>query len=173
MGSATDGLVLCDGRTITIRPLQIADRERLLELFAQLSPESRRRRFLTPKPSLTEREVNFLVDVDHQRHEALAAVDDGDGSIVGVARYVQFRDDPPVAEAAFAVVDRLQMMGIGTALGTRLVRREREAGLSAIVATTLWENQPARALMRRFGFRPRGGQRGEIDLELPLVGAST
>ena len=43
--------------------------------FARLSDESRRRRFLGPKPKLSARELAFLTEVDQCRHVALVAVD--------------------------------------------------------------------------------------------------
>ena len=44
-------------------------------LFVRLSPESRYRRFLTPKRELTPRELSYLTDIDHVHHEAFAAID--------------------------------------------------------------------------------------------------
>ena len=86
--AVTEPLVLADGRRLNIRPVEREDRVRLRRLFMRLSPESRYRRYLSPKPELTERELAYLVDIDHVHHEALAAVDETDGSFVAVARYV-------------------------------------------------------------------------------------
>src|SRR3954466_510345 len=69
-----------------VRPLERSDREALGELFNGLTPESRRRRFLSPKPDVTPRELNYLSDVDHVGHEALVVLD-GDGRMIAVARY--------------------------------------------------------------------------------------
>ena len=74
-----DTLVLADGSRLRLRPLGCADRDRLAALFARLSPESRYRRFLSPKPALTARELVYLTDIDRFRHEAVAAVDPRDG----------------------------------------------------------------------------------------------
>jgi hypothetical protein len=54
-----DALVLADGRRLRVRPLGPADRDRLTALFARLSPESRYRRFLSPKPELMPRELVY------------------------------------------------------------------------------------------------------------------
>jgi hypothetical protein len=56
---------------------------------------------------LTSRELAFLTDIDHVAHGALAAVDQRDGSIVGVARYVGEADQPGVADVAVEVVGQL------------------------------------------------------------------
>jgi RimJ/RimL family protein N-acetyltransferase len=152
----------------SIRPVVVSDREGLAALFVRLSPESRRRRFMTLKLELSERELTFFTHVDHIRHEALAAVDDSDGSIVGVARYVQWPDRPRVADVAIEVADDLHRYGIGSMLAQALVRCARENGLEVLTATTLWENVPARALAHRAGFLARAGLGSEIELELYL-----
>jgi len=162
-------LVLADGTRLHLRPIGPDDRDSLAALFARLTPESRRRRFLSPKHGLTPRELAYLTDIDHVTHEAIAAIDERDGTIVGVGRYAQFVNRAGVADVAVAVADELQGMGIGTALARRTAQRARENGFTLLTATTLRENRPARALLRRFGFCPRGSHRGEIELELELA----
>src|SRR5437868_10974662 len=93
---AKDRTELQDGRSLSIRPIERQDRGRLRPLFARLTPESRYRRWLSPKHTLTERELAYLTDVDHDRHEALAAVDEADGSFVAAARYAEQPDQPGV-----------------------------------------------------------------------------
>jgi RimJ/RimL family protein N-acetyltransferase len=160
-----DELVLPDGTILRVRPLDAGDRAGLAALFARLSPESRRRRFLGPKPRLTARELTYLTEIDHVTHEALAAVDVTDGSIVAVSRYAGW-DGADSAEIAVAVADHLQGRGIGGALTTRIVHLARGNGVARLTATTQWNNWPARALLRRLAFRVR--ETGEL-LELDLV----
>ncbi|MBV8998231.1 MAG: GNAT family N-acetyltransferase [Solirubrobacterales bacterium] len=167
--AVTPPLVMADGTRLRFRPIGPDDRDGLAALFARLSPESRRRRFLSPKHELTPRELAYLTDIDHVTHEAIAAVDERDGSIVGVGRYAQVVDRAGVADVAVAVADDLQGMGVGTALATRTGQRARENGFALLTATTRVENRPARALLRRFGFCARTSHRGEIELELKLA----
>ena len=164
----TDVLVLADGTRLGFRPLGSGDRDGVATLFARLSPESRYRRFLSPKPELTPRELAFLTDIDHIHHEAFAAVDQRDGSIVGVCRYAHCADREGVADVAGGVADELQNMGIGTALARRTVQRARDNGFALLTATTLRDNRPARALLRRFGFRAHASDGIEIELGLKL-----
>jgi RimJ/RimL family protein N-acetyltransferase len=170
--AATDLLVLANGTCLRFRPLSSDDRDGLARLFARLSPESRRRRFLWPKPALTTRVLAFLTDIDHVGHEAMAAIDQRDGSIVGVARYVRVAGQAGTADVAVEVADELQGMGIGTGLARRLVERACANGFTLLTALTLWENRPARALLRRLEFRARTSHRGVIELELELSHAS-
>lgn len=164
----TDSLVLSDGRRLKIRPIQRGDRDLLRRLFIRLTPESRYRRYLTPKPELSERELDHLLHVDHVRHEALAAVDEADGSFVGVARYVQMPDQPGVADVAIEVADDLHGQGIGTALATRTLERARANGFVRLTAITLHDSAAARALLRRLHFRGRSRSAYEIEFELEL-----
>ena len=165
---ATDALVLANGRSLRFRGIDADDGDRLAGLFARLSPESRLMRFMSPKRELTPTDVAYLTDIDHIHHEAIAAIDQRDGSIVGVCRYVHYADGPKVAELAVEVTDELQRMGVGSALAQRTVQRARENGFGVLTATTLWVNRPARAFLRGLGFRARGSHGGEIVLELDL-----
>jgi GNAT superfamily N-acetyltransferase len=160
--------VLADGTLIRIEPLRRGDRSAVIGLFARLSPESRLRRFFSPKPSLSEREVTFLTDVGRTEHAAMAAVDVRDGSVLGIARYVGHHGRPGVADTAVAVADEVQRRGIGTALMLRLIACAQSNGFHLLTATTLWENRPARALMRSTGFQARASSGTEIELALEL-----
>ena len=161
-------LELSDGRRLRIRSIEREDRDRFRSLFARMAPESRYRRYFSPKPELSERELSYLVDVDHVHHEALAAVDETDGTFVAAARYVQPPDQPGVAEVAIEVADGLHGQGIGTALAHRTLERARANGFTRVVATTLQENAAARALLRHLNFSPRASRGREIELELEL-----
>ena len=154
---ASDPLLLVGGRRLKIRPIERQDRDRLKGLFMRLTPESRYRRYLSPKPVLSERELDHLLDIDHVHHEALAAVDETDGSFVAVARYVQLPDQPGVADVAIEVADDLHRNGIGTALAIHTLQRARANGFTRLTALTLHDNAPARALLRLLHFRARSG----------------
>jgi RimJ/RimL family protein N-acetyltransferase len=160
---------MADGLRLAIRPLGPSDRGGLAALFARLSPDSRYQRFLSPKPELAPRELTYLTDIDHITHDALAAIDPRDGSIVGVGRYAADPGLPLVAHIAVAVADELHGLGIGTALATRAVERARANGYTLLIATTLWENRRARALARRLGFRARGSYGSVVELALELA----
>lgn len=162
-------LLLSNGIHLLLRPLGPDDRDELAALFARLSPESRFKRFLSPKRELTPRELAYFTDIDHLHHEAIAAVNEDDGSIAGVARYIAYADRPGVAEVSVEVADELQGVGIGTVAAIHVVRRARANGLILLTATTLWENQAAHALTRRLGFRPLASRGREVEWELALV----
>jgi RimJ/RimL family protein N-acetyltransferase len=162
-------LPLTDSSPLDVRPMTRADRDGLAALFERLSPESRFHRYFSPKPALSRRELDYLSEVGHVGHVAFAAVDRRDGSIVGVARYIEHGSAEPTAELAVEVADEFQRRGIGTALCERVIDGARSNGFTRLTATTLWENQPARGLMRRLGFHAVRSQGREIEFELMLV----
>ena len=169
--SATHVLCLPGGARFTARPIRPADKPRLAGFFQRLSEESRRRRFLAPKPKLSARDLAFLTEIDHDRHVALVALD-REGAIVGVARYAAWPDRPGRAEIAFAVVDEWHGRGLGSALAARLVDHARRSGLTALTASTLQENTASHALLRRLGFTLVGASSGVADYELALAGGA-
>jgi len=156
--------------SVTIRPIDPDDKDGLATFFSRLSDESRRRRFLGPKPKLSARELRFLTEVDQCRHVALVAVTP-DGAIVGVGRYATWHDSPDRAEMAFAVVDAWQGHGLGTRLGNQLVARARTSGIAALTGSTYATNTPAKALLKKLGFLPTGISAGIADYELTLGAA--
>jgi GNAT superfamily N-acetyltransferase len=97
-----------------VRQVTADDRDLLARMFDHMSDESRRLRFFALKPRLTERELTYLTDIDHVRHDALAAFDET-GQMIGVARYVQ-GDEAGTVEIAASVADPYQGRGIGRML---------------------------------------------------------
>jgi RimJ/RimL family protein N-acetyltransferase len=153
---------------LTVRPLRAGDKAALLDLFERLSPRSRLRRFLAPKPALSRRELAYFTEIDHRRHEALVAVAP-DGAFVGVARYACGFGERTVAEVAFAVADAWQGRGVATALAPLLVDRARANGIERLEARTLPENRPARRLLAGAGFEVERIADGLLELDLDLT----
>jgi RimJ/RimL family protein N-acetyltransferase len=152
---------------LTVRLIRDADKPALLDLFERLTPLSRTRRFLAPKPALSRRELVYLTELDQIRHAAFVAVGP-DGSFVGVARYACGVGETEVADVAFAVADEWQGRGVGRALAGLLVDHACASGLTRLQATTLPENGPARKLLSRMGFTVSGIADGVLELELDI-----
>ena len=167
VGVAGDAVIL-------LRPIRSEDKAMIAAGFERLSPESRYRRFFAPLDRLTEQDLRYLTEVDHQDHEAMVALDPGDGQIVGVARYVR-SEDPTEAEVAVVVADPWHGKGVASALLERLVERAREAGIDHFVALVLSDNEEALGLFRNLapdGSWSRRSASGhvEIVIELPEPG---
>lgn len=114
-----------------LRPLRRDERELVARLFAGLSAESRRRRFLQPIPRLPEAVLRRLVDVDGRGHVAVVATIDGE--CVGIARWIALADEPGTAEVAVTVTGRDQGRGIGRLVLDALRSATIHAGLATLV----------------------------------------
>lgn len=171
LAAGVQNQLVADPSAIETRPIRSEDRDALARLFTELSPRSRYRRFLSIKAELAPRELDWLTAVDHVTHEAIAAVDARDGSLVGVCRYVLDQERPGVAELAIVVVDAWQGMRIGAELAAQIVQRARDNGMATVSAHTLASNPPIHALLRSLGFCPvrRPGRGSELNWELVLT----
>ena len=171
-GPAT--LTLADGTRLVIRPIEPADRDLVAAGFERLSPESRYRRFFSPLPELTGRQLDYLTRVDHHDHEALVALEADTGEGVAVARFVRVGDG--VAEPAIAVIDDWQGRGVAAALLERLVERAREEGIDRFAALVMADNPRAIRVLERLGETRRDQDGPEVELEIDLAepeGAAT
>src|SRR3954470_16824896 len=164
-------LPIDDRRLLAIRPVRSDDGPRLGSLYASLSDESLRRRFLGPAPRLGERELRYLTEIDHRTHVALAAVDSRTGEMLAEGRYAPWTDRERTADMALTVADALHGRRVGTALGLALVQRARDNDVALLTGTTMGENAAARAIMRRLGFQVVGRSRGVVDYDLRLAAA--
>jgi GNAT superfamily N-acetyltransferase len=164
----TERLKLTDGRIVDVRPLERCDRRLLGAAIERVSVRSHYLRFATPKRPVTERELDYLVDVDHHDHEALLAIDPLTGRGVAVARYIRVPGEPGVVELAATVADDWQGVGLGSVLLAGLTRRARDEGHSAFRAYVLAVNGRAIATLRRAGFRARQRAGTLLEYELAL-----
>lgn len=167
---ASEPAHLKDGSTAIIRPIAPPDRRALVATFERLSPESRYRRFLQPMTRLTERVLDYLIDVDHRDREALLALDGITGEPLAVARYARSLEDRRSAEFAVAVVDHAQGKGLGIAILRRLADHARAQGITHFTGLVLTENRPMLALLGELGTSTaRRAEAGtlEVTVELP------
>jgi RimJ/RimL family protein N-acetyltransferase len=165
---------LADGRLVTIRPIRPDDRERLQVSHERLSDQSRYRRFMTSKPTLSAADAAYLVDIDLCDHYALVATtaDPNDGeAIIGVARFIRLALHPEVAEFAIVVGDAWQGQGIATELMARLADAAVTRGVQRFCASIFADNIAIRHLIENLAAGPivrqREGNVLELDFPLP------
>jgi GNAT superfamily N-acetyltransferase len=154
-----------------VRPLVPDDREAYLRAFSTLSPTSRYLRFAGPKPRLSSSELTYLVEVDHESHEALVAYECETGRPVAVGRFVRVADAPETAEVAITVLDAWQGRGVGTQVLTELTARAEQLGFARLRAETLRSNVRALRMLLHAGWRAVEADGLLATLELPLSGA--
>jgi RimJ/RimL family protein N-acetyltransferase len=119
-----------------VRPIRRSDAPALRLFHEQLSDESRRQRFLTSHPHLSHRELDRLTMLDHDRREALVAIDDG--TIVAVARYE--RASGSDADVTLVVRDDHQGRGLGSDLLRQLAALAQQRGIERFHIRTLPDN---------------------------------
>jgi GNAT superfamily N-acetyltransferase len=140
---------LRDGTQVQLRLVHPEDKELLRTGFDRLSPESRYARFLGPKAALSDDELRYLTEIDHEQHFAIGAIRNaGAGPVgLGIARFIRLADPPNTAEAAIAVADEVHQQGLGTLLFLRLVAAASERGIERFRCEVLASNAGMAALI--------------------------
>jgi GNAT superfamily N-acetyltransferase len=163
------------GRRIVFRLIQPNDKAGLLDGLRRMSPESRFLRFFSHRDHLTAAELRYLTELDHEHHFALAVGalgDNGTETGLGVARFVRI-EPPDIAEAAVAVVDEAQGLGLGRMLFERLVRAANERGVKTFRFEVLAENDAMLGLVEHLfpgTTRQMEGRVVTLDCPLPDLG---
>ena len=131
-------VVVADGGTVHLRPIEPSDAEALIAFHAALSDRTRYLRYFSIYKNMPEKDVVRFTTVDHVDRVALVVVLSGE--IIGVGRFDRL-PDPAEAEVAFVVADAHQGRGIGSVLLEHLAAAARERGVRRFVAEVLAENQ--------------------------------
>ena len=142
-------VVLADGGTARVRPIRPDDGPRLVAFHERQSPQSIYFRYFSPRPRLTERELERETNVDYVDRYGLLALR-GD-ELIGVARYDRWRHRAE-AEVAFFVDDANHGRGLATLLLEHLAVRAREVGLSGFTASVLPDNRKMIGVFTQAGF---------------------
>ncbi|HEX6834243.1 MAG TPA: GNAT family N-acetyltransferase, partial [Rudaea sp.] len=145
---------LRNGTSVLIRPIRGGDSELERRFIEQLSPQSRRFRFLgemkSPSPELLER----LTHPDSVRDVALIALiaDGAQKREIGVARF-STRPDGLACECAVAVSDEWQGQGLATLLMSHLIDIARARGIECMYSIDANDNSAMSELASHLGFR--------------------
>ena len=141
------------GLRIFVRPIKPEDAPLLMELFENLSPESRYRRFFSPMKSLSRDFLVRFTQVDYDRHIGLVALgrEDDEEKMLGVARVIM-DPDRKNGEFSVAVGDKWQGQGVGRRLLERCLDAGRDYGLETVQGFVLAENRQMLNLGRELGF---------------------
>jgi acyl-CoA synthetase (NDP forming)/GNAT superfamily N-acetyltransferase len=159
-------VTLRDGSVAELRPVGPGDRAAIRELYAELSIESRAKRFMTAAVDV-DKAAALTARAADPSHLAIAAV--VADRVVAVGSYDV--TEPGVAEVAFAVADDAQGRGLGTLLLGAVAEAAARAGITRLEAVVL----PSNAAMIQV-FRDDSGfpvsltsEPGQIRVEMPSV----
>lgn len=169
-----DRIVLRDGTTAWVGPLQHKDRADLAREYETLSYNTKWHRFIGGVQHLNPAMLDALVDdVDGVEHVALIVFveDDGEPVPAAVGRIVRHRGLPDAADIAITVKDEWQGRGIASALVPLLVAR-RPPGVTHLLTEIATDNAASLAMLKHAGSVRLHPQDGVFDAEVDLDGAS-
>ena len=159
-------VVLSDGGTMAVRPIRPDDAERIVAFHERQSPESIYFRFFSPRPRLSERDLDRFTRVDYVDRMAFVGLI-GD-ELVGVARYDRHRARSD-AEVAFFIDDGHHGRGMATVLLEYLAVAAREAGISGFTASVLPQNRKMLGVFTQAGFTASSRfEEGVIEVTLDI-----
>jgi acyl-CoA synthetase (NDP forming)/GNAT superfamily N-acetyltransferase len=159
--------VLGNGDTVFIRPLTPDDRPTLAEFHRRQSADSIYRRFFSPKPELSDKELLHFTDVDMVDRAALAV--ESHDELIAWASYERWPGRTE-AEAAFMVDDGHQGAGIATLLLEHLAAIARSNGIERFTAEVLGDNRAMLAVFAKAGWPlQRRFDSGVVDLDWELA----
>jgi len=147
-------VTLLDGSEVTIRTLRKEDADLERDFIRNLSPESRRMRFLGQIGEPSDSLIHKLTEIDYQHDMAFIALAREDGATreVGVSRY-SLAPDGQSCECAVTVADAWQGKGLGTALMRDLIDIARRRGIRSMFSIDANENERMRQLAHDLGFK--------------------
>ncbi len=160
-------VVLGNGDTVFIRPLTTDDRPALAAFHKRQSADSIYRRYFSPKPELSEKELLHFTDIDMVDRAALAV--ESHDQFIAWASYERWpgRNE---AEAAFMVDDTYQGAGIATLLLEHLAAIARSNGIERFTAEVLGDNRAMLAVFAKAGWPlQRRFDSGVVDLDWELA----
>ncbi|RPJ08163.1 MAG: N-acetyltransferase [Deltaproteobacteria bacterium] len=164
---------LKNGIEVRIRSIRPDDKERLVEAFKNLDPESIYSRFFYQKKMLSEEELKSATELDFENAAAFV-VATGEGeqeTILRAGRYVVI-DEPgklPSAEVAFTIEEDYHRQGMARILLQHMASIARGKGLSRFVAEVLPENTGMLTVFSRSGLPMKtehGGDAVHVTLSL-------
>jgi RimJ/RimL family protein N-acetyltransferase len=170
--------LLDDGTRIWLRPILTTDTPYLLDIFANLTSQSRYQRFIAAvdnvSPERVEEVATQMVEdsVTHGRG-VLAMIDvDGEDVAIGGARYFSEEAGSESAEFAITIRDDYQRRGVGKLLLGELIRLAQRNGIKRLTGLALSDNAGLWRLVEQTGFPlNRHTDSSEVEFEL-LIGRS-
>lgn len=169
-------ILLKDGRTATLRPATDADRPRLIEFLARLSPQARAFRFFSEIHPETAADLLLRQHPGEDKVALLVLTGDPEQidqqpaeRIIASGEYVQEGPGSTSAEVAFLVEDSYQGKGLGSLLLERLALIGVRRGIRRFHAFTLAENRQMLEVFRASGYTIHSHREsGEVEVSFDI-----
>lgn len=149
-----------DGMRVRLRLARPSDATGVRDFLERLSPETRRRRFFTAMPGVSDTIVRHFTFYDPRERLIVVAMamTDHHEVLVGIADVAL--QETGVAELAVVVDDDSQSMGVGTLLTEVIASLALRQGATHLRADLLEHNEPMLRLMQRLGRTVRSVEDG-------------
>ncbi len=158
-------VVLKDGSTVAVRPLEPGDEAALTAFYSKLSPESQAFRFFAAPDHVAEFAKRLVIS-DYESQFGLVAQSGID--VVGHAVYIVTGGRR--AEMGLAIADAYRGRGLGLLLLAQLADAAARAGIEVFEAVVKADNHRMLDLLKDSGFPLRlRSEPGEIHAELPTA----
>jgi len=168
-------LHLRDQLPVILRPLLPDDRERIIEAFSRLSPESTYFRFWTSFRGANPTFIDRLCAEDQGQHASWIIVieDNDDVPGVGGGSFWRMGEHADTAEVSFTVADEFQGQGAGTILLAAIWEHAHAIGIRKFVGHVLDENHVMLTWWSSLGAahvrQPHGGWELTLTLDEALL----
>jgi acetate---CoA ligase (ADP-forming) len=164
-GGADATLVLRDGSTVAVRPVQASDETALAGFYGKLSPESQAFRFFASPTDVGDIARRLAIS-NFESQFGLAAL--AGNELVGHAVYIVTAGSR--AEIGLAIADAYQGRGLGILLLGRLAEAAAHAGIQVFTAVVKADNQRMLDLLRDSGFPLwLRSEPGEVHADFPTA----
>ena len=164
-GATDSTLVLRDGSTVAVRPIQAQDEAALAGFYGNLSPESQAFRFFASQTDVREIAKRLAIS-NFESQFGLAAF--AGNELVGHAVYIVTAGSR--AEIGLAIADSYQGRGLGILLLGRLAEAADHAGIQVFTAVVKADNHRMLDLLRDSGFPLwLRSEPGEVHADLPTA----
>lgn len=158
------------GRVVRLREGTPDDLPLLDELAAQLSPETRQRRWFVPiSPEGVARLWRLMFQSCPAQTLVVAELPGARAELIAAAQLAYNQMQPGCAEVAMVVRDDYQRDGIGSGVARLIGQIAQARGLRQLTATALAQNSGVAQLLRSLNVSSRSIRRGgETEIEISL-----
>jgi GNAT superfamily N-acetyltransferase len=145
-----------DGKTITIRPINIQDMQLEHEFIDHLSAETKHYRFFGAINHISDKMLKAFCDVDGKNSMAFIATEqvNDEETEIGVCRYV-ITQNPDIHEMAVTIADKWQYKGLGKLLMNELIDYAKSHGVKSIYSVELADNSLMHMLSKELGMQAK------------------
>jgi RimJ/RimL family protein N-acetyltransferase len=146
---------LRNGTPVRVRSIRPDDRQRIIEAFRKLEPETIYTRFFSAKRELSDADLRRIDASDFVHAVALVAtIGEGEDEIIiggGAYTVLDRPGEPPTAEVSFTIEEDYQGQGLSGLFMRLLIQIGRERGIRRFEAEVLAGNTPMLKVFQRCG----------------------